>query len=814
MPENSFALDAVCAGVDKVGFASFMAADDRSILDKYLSRWRWVLLALLLLATGLGLSRIRVDANVLDLLPQDLVAVRGLKIFLGHFGQPRELIVMVESSDAAEAGALVDSLADNLRATSTLTVHSAPPWAADPRELVPLAAYALLNQEPAKFHTTLEKLSTAGASAQASEAVERLGTTVAPEELARLAYDPLDLLSALPSTAAPDLANREFSSLDGRTRLLYVTPVSPTPSNEWVAQTTKRIQKWQSASPGRLAARVGWTGEPAFVQEISSAMELDMRWSSISSLVFAALIFFLAHRRVRPLWGLLFYVSCSFAIALGLTALVFPGLSIISVGFAAILAGLTIDYGFILYQRRMEHGGTLQEIRAATSPGILAGAMTTAAAFLSLNLSGLPGIAQLGTTVAIGVLAGAFLMISFYARDLQKMRLPAPCPARPLPRYLLLAGKACALFVLLSTICTLVIVGFPRWTADTNSMRPRESMAYPTLDRLGLALGNDHEVLNVIMSGPSESIVSEKLSLARAYLTHALQEGLLLSFELPDLLWPEAEFLRFNLASAAAATSQKHQLCELLTNAGYSEAGTFLTGGLLDQWQAWQAYSTSPLPENAAFQWIARRTMSLGGPEFAACGVAIESGKNPAAVAVFINTLAAQGIYLTGWHKLGEALSQHALAHGLLAGTAFLAVLFGALFLSLRSLRDTLLVLGITGLSLLSMTGLMRLFSLDWNFLNLCSITLTIGAGVDYSIHMIFALRQNNGDHASAFRDVGKALALCAATTVVGFGSLATAQTVGLASLGINCALGVAVNALFALFLLPLMWRRRLPFRA
>ena len=206
--------------------------------------------------------------------------------------------------------------------------------------------------------------------------------------------------------------------------------------------------------------------------------------------------------------------------------------------------------------------------------------------------------------------------------------------------------------------------------------------------------------------------------------------------------------------------------------------------------------------------------MSLGGPEFAACGVAIESGKNPAAVTALMNTLAAQGIYLTGWHKLGEALSQHALGHGLLAGAAFLAVLFGALFLSLRNLRDTLLVLGTTGMSLISMTGLMRLFSLEWNFLNLCSVTLTIGAGVDYSIHMIFALRQNNGDRAAAFRDVGKALGLCAATTVVGFGSLATAQTVGLASLGINCALGVALNALFALFLLPMMWRGRFAFRS
>jgi predicted RND superfamily exporter protein len=784
-----------------------MAAEVRSIVYKFLFRWRWIFFGLLLLATCLGFARIRVDANVLDLLPPDLVAVRGLKIFLGHFGQPHELIVMVEAGNASEAGALVDSLANDLRATSTLVAHSAPPWAADPRELVPLAAYALLNQESDKFHATLEKMSPAAARARASEAVERLGLTVAPEEMARLAYDPLNLLSALPSTAAPDLANREFSSLDGRTRLLYVTPLAKTPSKDWVSQTTKRIQEWQSASPERLAAHVGWTGEPAFVQEISTAMEQDMRLSSISSLAFAALIFFLAHRRLRPLGALLFYVGCSFAIALGLTALFFPGLSIISVGFAAILAGLTVDYGFILYQRRIEHGGTIQELRAATSPGILAGAATTAAAFLSLNLSGLPGIAQLGTTVAIGVMAGAFLMIVFYARDLQKIRLPAPAAAQPLPPYLLLAGKACSLLVLLSAVCALAFLGFPRWTADTHSMRPRESVAYPTLDRLGLALGNDHGVLNVIAAGQTKSIVSEKLARARTALEQALKDGVISSFELPDMLWPRADFLKSNLTSASATISEKQPLCAVLAEAGFSESGTFLTIGILDQWQIWQTSNASPLPENAAFDWIARRTMGLQGPEFAACGVAIESDRDPRAVAGLIDKLAGDGVYVTGWHKLGEGLSQHALGHGLLAGAAFVAILSTALFLSLRNLRDTLLVLGITALSLLAMTGLMRLFSLDWNFMNLCSVTLTIGAGVDYSIHMIFALRHNNGNAAAAFRDVGKALALCAATTVVGFGSLATAQTLGLASLGINCALGVAMNALFTLFLLPTVWR-------
>ena len=68
---------------------------------------------------------------------------------------------------------------------------------------------------------------------------------------------------------------------------------------------------------------------------------------------------------------------------------------------------------------------------------------------------------------------------------------------------------------------------------------------------------------------------------------------------------------------------------------------------------------------------------------------------------------------------------------------------------------------------------------------------------------MLFALRESRGDTLQALRLTGKPIALCAATTAAGFGSLATAQTPGLASLGIVCALAATISALAALFLLP-----------
>jgi predicted RND superfamily exporter protein len=124
-----------------------------------------------------------------------------------------------------------------------------------------------------------------------------------------------------------------------------------------------------------------------------------------------------------------------------------------------------------------------------------------------------------------------------------------------------------------------------------------------------------------------------------------------------------------------------------------------------------------------------------------------------------------------------------------------------------RNAIDPLLVLAANLLGLAMLNGLMSLFDMEWNFMNLCALTLTMGLGVDYGIHVIFALRSGGCEWREALGDVGKALGLCAATTIAGFASLGAATTEGLASLGTACALGVAINALVALFLLPLAWR-------
>ena len=129
------------------------------------------------------------------------------------------------------------------------------------------------------------------------------------------------------------------------------------------------------------------------------------------------------------------------------------------------------------------------------------------------------------------------------------------------------------------------------------------------------------------------------------------------------------------------------------------------------------------------------------------------------------------------------------------------------LILVFRSWRDLLLGL----FCLLFVAAVMILATIwtpmSWNSFNICGLPLLFGTGLDFAIHMILALRRNGGDVAAARRGIGKALIFCGTSSAIGFGSLATASAYGLASLGLVCAVGILVNMLVAVFLLPRWYR-------
>ena len=68
---------------------------------------------------------------------------------------------------------------------------------------------------------------------------------------------------------------------------------------------------------------------------------------------------------------------------------------------------------------------------------------------------------------------------------------------------------------------------------------------------------------------------------------------------------------------------------------------------------------------------------------------------------------------------------------------------------------------------------------------------------------MLLAVQRSGGDVDEAQRSIDLVISLCATAAAAGFGTIGWANNRGLASLGLTCALGLSLDALISIFLLP-----------
>jgi predicted exporter len=319
--------------------------------------WLWLLL---LIPLALGIARLRFDVEILNLLPEKLAVAQGLKIYQQNFSNARELIITLEAPAADEAESAARELAQLLRAQTNLVADLAwqPPWMENPAQATELIASLWLNQPPAILGDLTNRLAAANLTNVLNQAREELATSLSPNDLAQRGYDPYGLMR-LPesvSSAAPAMGAGEelFVSRDGTFRLLFVEAkpdlVSYRACRAWLAEVQRIIAEARAA--GRIPAEVKlqFTGRPAFVTEIAGGMESDMGGSAGGTLATIGILFWLTHRRLRPLFWLLFMLVAILAGTTALGGLFLGTINVVSMGFAAILLGLAEDFGIVIYQ--------------------------------------------------------------------------------------------------------------------------------------------------------------------------------------------------------------------------------------------------------------------------------------------------------------------------------------------------------------------------------------------------------------------------------------------------------------------------------
>jgi predicted RND superfamily exporter protein/lauroyl/myristoyl acyltransferase len=774
--------------------------------------------------------------------------VQGLKLYQDHFANARELVITLRATEADQAEWAARSLAARLRQETTLVAEVSwqPPWMEDPAQMAELLGCLWLNQPPAAFAALTNRLAAGQLKALLTRTKEELTTSISPMDMARRAFDPFDLLDLPALTNLSGLSmgqgQQMFASSAGNFRLLFVQSAIDLGSyrscESWLKSIQSVITGLPAAHPneGWADVVIRYTGRPVFVVEIARSMQRDMSGSVAGTSAIIALLFWLTHRRWLPMFWLLALLALILAATLALGGLVLGTISVVSMGFAAVLLGLAVDYAVVHYQEALAHPRlTVPEIRRAIAPSILWAAITTMSAFLVLNLGGLPGLAQLGTLVAIGVGLAALVMVMIYLPPLFPARRKPPpnltparwssffIPPQPTPAAAVApasaqtgapgAGPGCASALVLTGLvllaaCATLCIRQPGLDKTGNALRPQHSQAELALDEIKSEMGLPPDPLWLIVSGPQETQVHRRLAFAEGLLNGAVSNRIIGGYLLPSALLPQPDLQAANRATAAALGRLGALLRAAAFREGFNSNALVLTDELLRTWARAGAGAGVVWPTNHASQWLLKRFIARTPGQLLVMGLVYPATNraDASALADLSGRLAQKQAFLSGWQLLGSTTLKRVQSRLWQVVAPMVLLVLASLWLAFRRPTEILLGLAVLALSGLCVLATMALAGWSWNLLNLMALPLMLGTGVDYSIFIQLALRRHAGNLALVRHSIGRALLLCGGTAMAGFGSLAWSSNPGMASLGKVCAVGIGANMIFSVFLLPKWW--------
>jgi predicted exporter len=781
-----------------------------------MSRLHKYFLGLLLLAAIAGLFRLKLDVEILNLLPKHNKVAEGIRLYQQYFLNSRELIVTVQSREASITDRSTKKLASELRAATNLVarVFDEPPWTSSPSAAADLLAFLWMNTTQTNVESLSGTLAPENIQGFLQDNVANIASSLSPEEMFIAPYDPFGFMKVSQGTSSMQTPERFFVSSDRKFHILYVQSSVPLDSYKqcetWLAEV--RLISSNAVQNIGLSGQVDvhYTGRPVFVSEIASGMEADMSTSVTGTLGVIGLFFFLSHRRLRPLLLLLGTLLVLLFLTASIGAFLLGTLNVISIGFAAILLGLAEDFGIVLHQESLTHPEfNERELRKAAGPGIFWSAVTSASAFALLNLSTLPGLRQLGSLIAIGMLLAAWGMLYLFLPFLLKINRNSRPPKKP-EGFRLFQSKRIfsrrisrvSTAVLLCISIIILIWKQPRLDKSPDALRPKQSEASRTLSLLQAQIGSSVEPYWLIINGTSVAEVRQTLERIEGPLQEAVSKGFISSYNLPLELWPDPVRQKQNIPVLQGFAARASQLESAAQEAGFTQDALVLSKRMFIDWKF--ATNSIQWPQGLIADWLLPKFSAKTENGYLAIALIYPS---PHFNSETFAALFPPNVILSGWGLLGKNIFRHAMKELPLISIAIAFIVLISLWLTFRTVRDVLLSLATLAISGIFLSAAISLLDWKWNLLNLIAIPLLIGMGVDYCIHIQLALHRYGGDRLKVRQSIGSALLLAGSTTIAGFASLAFSSNYGMATLGKICALGLLITLLTSVYILPSFWK-------
>jgi len=482
-----------------------------------------------------------------------------------------------------------------------------------------------------------------------------------------------------------------------------------------------------------------------------------------------------------------------------LTAGVFRRISAITVGFGAVLLGISVDYGLhVFFSLRREQSDPAERLGRLAVPSVVSCA-TTIGVFVVLLWSGIPIQRQLAVFSIAGLATALILAFvwlpPWVAGGRQNHRIPLPS-LDGRRRHWIVAGWAVLMLLSLPLCCRV------RFDGDLRSVgvTPEDVLAdeYRVRDVWSDPRGR---ALVVVRSEDTESVLQTN---ERVY---AQLAGLWGPGELVSLapLLPSRATQSANLARWRQFWRENGRLEQLRQTLDEQGPKFHFSQGTFEPFFQWVHEEQEPFDVAELKQAAGLLLEPLFMRQEQGLGLINLVPDNEQAVEVFgtSGSNLPPGVEMVSQSRFAAILQQSLERDFLrfLLSAAIMVVL--VLAVALRRVPQIVLSLlpAVTGLVV--MLAIMALLGMKVNLFNMAASVLVVGLSIDYGVFMVRRIHEPN--EATDLAVVASAL-----TTLSGFGALSLAHHPAMFSLGITVVLGIIPSMICALVVVPALQYRGL----
>ncbi len=830
--------------------------------------------AFLVVALVAAKRHLRLDTNVAALLPQQLDIQQVTREALRDFGTFDFMLAVLEARDGQGAQFLTQIAPEIARELNDARFFYSVDYRLDPNasRLVeatgPVPDIYVVDLLTGEDWDKIRKLFTPEATTKALvRLATRLRLPTSPADLESLLTDPVglgqvirDRLTYSSGPAKLNLREGFFLSDDGKMLLMILRPASPTRLGERGDATiassanlafAERLTSYLDAVKQGLynrhpewhdTLRLSFVGPHIEAVRNTRIVRHDFYATLITSFIAVVALSYLVFRRVQVLYFTGIPLAFGIVWTLGLTAATLKHLTLITAALGAVLVGLGVDYGILLYNRFLEEvhrgrsvGEAIEAIITRTGRGIITGAFTTAAGFLGLTLTTFRGFQELGLVAAIGIVCclAAMLLMMPSLMTLRLRKTEKRIRRRPL---LTLGLPQLGSMVLFRPRTTLVVgvllTAYFGWLAttvqfdDDISGLQQPSGSYLRLqERIDKQFGIPANQIVAIVEGDTleQALFRNDLLYRNLQSWNERAEQKIHSFDSLRTFLPsertqrqaQQRILNFRNEWSQIRQRMEQQAFELGLSEESLEPFFARMEQLFDTAQRHPVLKfeslISPFFQNIVQRYVAKtnegtyRILTRIYPPKGQWEYEIPE--------LFLQSLRlgepdtdslALDVQVTGVVVHASRLKRTVLRDLAFTCLFVVAIVFLILLIHFRSVGDCLLSLVPVLIMLIWTLGLWNLLGLKMNFLNIVVIPMILGIGVHSGLHLLERYREMGYRRLNlVIETTGRGLLLTALTTMLGFGSLALADYRGLQEMGLLTLLGVGTNLLAALVFLP-----------